>query len=604
MMEMVGSRVSQVKARLFGRYGTAGDRRLARCVAGRIMGAMAVSLLASGSAFGQFVIQPLKLVVPVPPSKRVPVELMVENTTPNMTHTVSLSLADITQDANGIWQAIGPDAKIENGPDGKPKWATIDWEGLHPMRLDISNLRSCQSWLRLMQSQVEVRPSHRVPIQLFLDVPSGTRGYYCAALLARADLQAADVGGYTSNVQLEFVVPIIVQIQGRPEPQRVELTDVGLEFRPADEDGPAASLVSLDIKNSGGTYSLLKGIARIWQKFGGHWRKLTDVEFSKEISIIPGVEFRLKTDVGIPLGAGEYRVQGYLYVDGRQGADITKELQFPGDPRVRNTAPQAALDLDPRELIIDTVPGQTHMSTVLIANASEEPVTITVAAGLPDHMVNAAAGEIRGDQFQCTDWLEISPTQFTLQGYQRFNLRVLSKMPASATGANYYASVRFSAQHADGSEAGKTDCRVCVRNKAAQDNVLVNAFPVKFAELSPSRYLVTARFLNYGGTHIQPSCRAVLTSVGTNELIRKLNLSSDILNQSGVLLPLEARDFTGILDVAGVPPGRYRLTVQLTHDKGDPVERQEGLEVVATPGGRAIRTVDINQIGGKVTIKM
>jgi hypothetical protein len=603
MMEKVGSQVSQIGSGLLGQ-GAARQCYRSRGVVARIIGIITVSLLAGNSAFGQFIIQPLKLVVPVPPGKRVPVELMVENTTQNMTHKVDLSLADISQDGKGVWQPIGPDVKVEATPDGK-KWVTIDADSLNPIRMDISNLRSCQSWLRLMQSQVEVRPGHRVPIQLFIDVPSGTRGYYCAALLARADLQAADIGGFTSSVQLEFVVPIIAQIQGRPEPQKVEVTDVGLEFRPESEEGPAASLVTLNVKNSGGTYSLLRGIARIWHKFGGHWRKLTDVDFAREISIIPGVEFQLSADTKIGLSAGEYRVQGFLYVDGREGDELTKELQFAGDPRVRSTAPQAALDLDPRELIIDTMPGQTRTNTLLIANASEEPITITVEAGLPDHMINAAAGDIRGDQFQCTDWLEIAPTQFTLQGYQRLNLRVLSKMPATATGANYYAAICFKAKHSDGTDAGKTDCRICVRNKAGQDMVLIQDFPTKFAELTPGRYLVTERYLNYGSTHIQPSCRAVLTSVGgNNDLIRRFNLTCDILNSSGVLLPLEARDFTGILDIGGVAPGRYRLTIQMTHDKGAPVERQEALEVVATPTGRTLRTVDINQIGGKVKIDL
>jgi hypothetical protein len=49
---------------------------------------------------------------------------------------------------------------------------------LSPNIIDVSKCRerSCQSWLRLMQKKVSIRPLNRVPVQLVIDVPSGTRG--------------------------------------------------------------------------------------------------------------------------------------------------------------------------------------------------------------------------------------------------------------------------------------------------------------------------------------------------------------------------------------------------------------------------------------------
>jgi len=574
-----------------------------RTATARIIGAMAIVLLAGSSAFGQFIIQPLKVVVPAPPGRRVPIELILENTTNNTTQNVALRLVDVAQDPDGIWQGIEPDAVVVDGPNGT-KLVNVGSE-TNPNFVDISNLRSCQSWLRLMQADdngnrnLEVLALHRVPIQMFIDVPSDRRGFWCAALLAQANLGQQVVDGFTSDVVLEFLVPVIVEVQGRPEPQGVELTDVGLEFRPQDENGPAATLVTLSVKNTGGTYSMIKGYARIWSKVGGHWRKLADREFPNDVSIIPGAEFRLKTDVGVAVGSGDYKVEGYLYVDGRQSAGESKELAFKGDPRVRGPGPGgAALDLQQREVVIETQPGQTRSETIFVVNGSDEPVNVDLKVALPDCMRDKVAGNVRGDQFECTQWVTVTPTRFTLESHARTNLRVVSAMPNDATGPNYYAMIELHATHADGQEGGKTDCRVVIRNRNAQGSTNIQGLPVRLAELSPGRYAVTAQFGNYGDTHLQPTCWAYLTTAGatgSGDVAKKVNLSNDVLSQSGLMLPLETRNFTGIMDVSGVPSGKYRLTAVLMPEKGSAVQRQIGLEITATANGKAVRTIEIGQ---------
>lgn len=559
----------------------------------RIIGAVVIMLLAGSEAFGQFVIQPMKVVIPVPPGRRAPIELWLENTTNNTTQDVDFRLVDVAQDPNGVWQAIEPDAVVVDGPNGS-KLVSVG-NDLSPNNVDISKLRSCQSWLRLPQATageaftMKVLPTHRVPIQLFIDVPSGARGYYCAALMAQALIGNQEIQGRTATVVLEFLVPIIVEVEGRPERQNIEVSDIGLKFRPQDDAGPAATLATLSVRNNGGTYSMIKGYVRVWGKLAGHWRKLVDKEFASDVSIIPGAEFTMKTDVGIPLGKGDYKVQGYLFVDGAQGSDITKELAFDGDPRVRGTRGTAALDMDKREVIIGTRPGQTRTETVLLVNASEEGVTVDLTLGLPDHMVDRVAGDVRGEQFDCSQWVEVSPAQFTLEPRGRINLRVVSKMPADASNANYYAMIGLRAKYTDGTDAGLTDCRICVQNANGTGNLLIQGLPVRLAEVSPGRYAVTAQFGNYGNVHLQPTCKAMLTSVATSEQIKKFNLGNDMLSASGLMLPLEMRSFSGVLDVSGVAPGLYRLTALLTTDKGETFQKQIGLEVTATADGKAVK---------------
>jgi hypothetical protein len=305
--------------------------------------------------------------------------------------------------------------------------------------------------------------------------------------------------------------------------------------------------------------------------------------------------------VGKALGQGEYKVQGYLFVDGAQGSDITKELTFKGDPRVRGIQVGGALDLDPREVMLALQPGQTRAATLLVVNASDEAVNVNVDVGLPDLMVNKVFDMLRGDQFDCASWVEVSPTRFTLEGHGRINLRVLAQMPDDASNANYYAMIRLHAQHADGLEAGRTDSRVCIQNKKVPGSIRVDGMTVKLSELAPSRYAVAAQFGNWGNAHVQPTCWAVLTSAN-GENIKKINLSNDILSQSGLLLPLETRMFRGVMDIAAVPPGNYRLTAALMYETGDTVYKQTGLEVTATPNGKVIRQFEFS--GPPIPIKL
>jgi len=603
MVERVGNQVTRVGVHLLGGQMAHGIR-VGRAGIARIIGALAIMLLTGSSAFGQFVVQPMKLIVSAHPGRRVPVQVVLENTTRNTVQSVDLRLADITQDANGVWQAIEPDAQV-----------TIDTNGAEivnvgtdssPNLVDISKSRqrSCQSWLRLMQNKVEIRPLNREPIQLVIDVPSGMKGYYCAALLAQALLGPQEIEGVMSNVVLEFVVPIIVEVQGRLERQNVQLADVGLEFRPQDERVEAATLVTLSVKNDGGTYSMLRGYARIWGKLGAHWRKIADREFSGDISIIPGAQFRMRTDVGCALGAGEYKVEGYLYVDGAQGAGFGKELTFSGDPRVRGPVKgTGALDLDKMEVIVKCQPGQTRSASLLVVNAYDEAVDVTVHVGLPDQMVDKATESFRGEDFDCTSWLKVEPLAFKLEGKQRTNLKILSEMPADANNPSYYARIRLHARHiADGQEAGRTDSRICIQNEKMPGNIRVEGFPLRLGELTPSRYSVVAQFINYGSTHVQPTCRAYLTAVPSNEVVKTFNLSNEVLSQGGLLLPLETRSFRGVMDISGVAPGDYRLTAMLTHDKAQRASRQIGLHITATAERKTVETTEI--AGPPVQIKL
>ncbi len=567
---------------------------------GRIIGALVVVLLAGGSAFGQFLVQPMKMRIEGQAGRGKWQPIVFENLSKIVTETIDLRIVDVTQDPNGIWDDIQPDET----------------------NVDRSGLRSCVSWLQLEKDVVEVGPVDRKAVRLRINVPAGSRGYYFAAILARSAPRPDLIEGVTAMTILEYVVPVIVEVRGRPMRHVVELTDVGLEFRTPTTTRLAATLVSMDIRNDGGTYSRLAGMVRVWGRWGGHWRKVTEREFI-DTGIIPGAKLHLLEDVGRALPSGTYKVEGFLYVDGQRSAQLQKELQFKGDPRVANINVDAPLDVDPVDLFVDGVPGAMRTGSIAVVNGSTETVHVTAEMMLPDHMVNAVSSRnVRGEMFGCSEWATVEPARFTLRGFGRQNLRIGVRMPSSPAGLpSYYGMIRLNSTYPDGQPAGVTKARVCVLDKNVQGTPQLDNLVFTVSELSPSRFMVTARFLNNGDVHVLPRCRAVLTTLD-GATRKRLVLSSEGVGQSGILLPLSVRNFSGVLDVADVAPDTYRLTAILEYDRVTGMERDErganvmkferggnfqdqiGLEIVEQSAGKVVQVIDASRLGGKTVIPL
>lgn len=546
---------------------------------GRIIGTAAILLFAGSSAFGQFLVQPMRIQVPVEPANRFAYEIVLENLSTVATETISLSLMDLTQDPNGIWREIPPGDPNENA----------------------TALRSCVSWLTLEKDVVEVSPFGRVPLRLFIKTPSGRRGYYFAAVFAQSAPRTDVVEGMTTMTILQYVIPVILEVSGRPMRHEVELKDVSLEFQSQTATRSAATMVAMDIENMGGTYSRLQGFARVFGEWGGHWRKIAQIQLP-ETGIIPGVKLHLRQDVGRPLPSGKYKVEGYLYVDAQRSGRVANELQFKGDPRVMTVRAEVALDLSPREVFIETIPGATRGDSLTVANASEEGVTVTAELILPEHMeqiVNARG--VPGEAYGCADWVTVEPRQFTLRGFGRQNIKIIARMPDSAAQLpNHYAMIKLHATYADGEEGGTTKARVCVQNRKATGTTQIDSMMLTLSELSAGRYLTTARFLNNGDTHVQPRCRAILTTVPEDTARKRFLMSSEDYDQTGILLPLDTRNFSGVLDVTDVAPGTYRLTAILEHGQGGTVQDQRGIEVVEEGGQKVVKLLGPNRVSKTV----
>jgi hypothetical protein len=522
--------------------------------------AVGASLLAlSGPAFGQFTVQPMRLELTVTPGKLIRSALRVQSFDPNEVHSITMSVTDLGQSKDGSPAILEPNDVTD---------PNSEFYGF-----DMSKLSSCKDWIRLNPSNFDLAPNGVTPVEVAIMVQRGVRGFYAAGILATTGPMRG-VGDI--SVALRFFIPVILEIQDRPMRPRVEATDIGLEFMKATGQYPARSVVTMDIENDGGTYSRLKPAVRIWAFTDGHWRVITTTEF-EEKNIIPGAKLELKADIRKRLPSGTYKAAGILFVDGRRTKKIEKEIDFAGDTSVTGVKSDAPLDLDPIDLTMDGLPGATRTATIKVYNASNETVNIRTAKGLQSVLHDNAMGDVRGIDLDCTNWIEVTPEQFTLRGEGGVQtLRVVTTMPETATDyPSYYSLLALWATYPDGQDAGVTTTNICVRNKQIDAAPAAVALKLTAQDLGESKYLVVARFGNYGLVQFVP-IRVKTGLVMPNGIFRT---STYMSGNPNLMLPFETRQFSGVVDLSYVSADLYRLAAAIEYAPGVWAEKQMAVRV-------------------------
>jgi hypothetical protein len=532
-----------------------------------------LGLLASGGpAFGQFIVQPMRLDIATPPARTVKTGIDLDNLDPNSTTTIDLTLVDLSQYEDGSWQIIEP------GSD-----------------FDASKLSSCREWITLSAESVALAPLRRASVEVSLKVPPAIRGFYAAAILA-STRPRPDATGVV--IRVRFLIPIIVEIQGYVMPHQLDLSDVGMEFKPESAAGPATTLVSLSVANTGGTYCRLDPVLIMWTFRGGHWMKITEQEF-KQTGIIPGAELNLKSDIERSLPPGKYKLQGTLYADGRRTKVITKEIEFAGDPTVTRVATDAALDVEPAAVSVDSRPGATRTDVIRVFNASDDTVNVATSLTLPPSLKGVAlgGGEVKGDDLDCSDSVKVVPERFRLRSGGSQNLRIIARLPNPGQGHRcYYTQLQLRARYADGQNAGLTTAYICVTNQEAEGRPRAQVERLNIAREKESTYRIAARFSNVGDTHFKPNCGAVIVRP-PDVRMTSIRLSG----KSSLMLPLEYRDFSGIYDFTDFPEGIYRVVVGLEYAPGEvatkdlpiQVSRENGQKIVEIPTPEVLEKIGV-----------
>ncbi len=319
----------------------------------------------------------------------------------------------------------------------------------------------------------------------------------------------------------------------------------------------------------------MRGELTIERQNGSKWRVVTRMPV-KERGIIPGVTLSPSGDLKRRLPSGTYRLWANLFVDGRRVAPMEKTVQFAGDPSA-TVAYDATLLLQPGTIDMKVVPGATRTTVLNIENTSTDPVKIEMSSRTPRGLLGVQMGNLVGTALSAQPWMKIQPSSFTLRGNGRRNVRVVATVPkAGVDYPNYYADLVLDGTYLDGQSAGETYSTVHLDNaaiKSVPDGAIER---MSIAEGDDSRFIAQLHFANIGNVAFEPSARvSVLSPQGA--LIASATLAGD----TGTLLPLGKRTFSGELNLAGIEPGYYTLRSVVGIAPGDDVSMQKLLLVEA-----------------------
>lgn len=447
--------------------------------------------------------------------------------------------------------------------------------------------RSLLPWMSAPES-VALSPDAASAFDVTLTIPRNAFGTYSAALLVRVPPPQGEEG---LRVAFVFRVPIVLTVRGRPG--RTALRFEGLTMVYDDGIDPLGEAnvepttrVGLRVLNAGTTSVSLEGMLRVERQVGEDWRLVTRADLAARPAL-PGTDFDVAADLGRRLPSGRYQLTAAMTIDGRAARRLVEVIDFEGDPSIDEVTYDTTLQLDPVEIEIPIVPGATRTTVLSVANPSDRPIAVRMAAVTPGGLEGVAIGGLVGTELSAQPWTTVAPDTFTLPPLGRRNVRVLSRIPREGLAhREYFAELVLGGQYPDGAAAGETRAMMTFiqDSVAAVPTARIVRTAVSDGEANGSVVLL-AGYANVGNVTLKPEARFGILGADGQTL-----LSGTLEGQSGALLPFATRDFSTEADLSGLEPGTYVLAVSMIAGQNEVTARLP-FEITETQGTRTVRAL-------------
>jgi hypothetical protein len=501
-------------------------------------------LFLTSAALGQgFMVKPMRMEAEVGVAQALEIPLEIRNTGLEGAVNLDVRLVELSQTPDGSWRMIEPAAAGTESP------------------------RSSLPWTTLSVDRVEIAPLEPATVTVQVRPPSAAQGGYFAAILVETPA-AGNVAGVAFRTR--FLIPLTVQIRGRPGRQKVALDNVAMTYEAGAPTGPTTT-ANLSVTNRGNTLSRIRGQLQIYKESDGKWRPVARLEFTERV-ILPGLTLTLAKDLERRLPSGKYRLRGELFIDGRRVAPIVKDVAFVGDPDTISVAYDTVLILTPALVDIDVAPGATRTTVVQIENPGTEPVMVHIRAATPRGLAGMDMARPNGTALSAEPWTEVRPAEFTIRPGGRRNVRVISRVPLQGLDQpHYYADLILAGQYEDGQSAGDTRSTIHLANQqvASTADGIIEQVSIAQGD-DPRKYVLQMRFANLGNTHLEPSVRSVLLTPQGLFVVE-----AALTGEEGPLLPFGKRSYSGELDFTEVKPGYYSLRFMATIATDIEITKQE-----------------------------
>jgi len=548
-------------------------------VFGRFILVSAIGLIFSFDAGAQFIVQPMQLVVQGRRSSVVTKAFKLENRDTTQAHFVTIELVDLFQAKNGgHWQVFEPNMLMEKDSGYNSE--------THP---------SCKDWISVRRNEVEVPSSDSTSESLSVRIPGNARGFSCAGLKVTLKPRPGLVGVV---FKYDFVVPILVSVDGHALTSNVKVVSAGLKYEGGGSGQQERVSLLASMANNGTAYSKFTATASIWQVLEtGRSRSVKKDLKLFEKPMVPGSEFNTATDLGSDLPTGKYKISIRLNVDGRRVKGLTQEVDFVNPTQSGLAHVDAAMRLNPARVDLDMNPGRVGNQKIVIRNYSDEDIVVKAVPVVPDAFANRVT-TVRGNDISCADWIEIRPNELPIRAGGQRTVTVVVRMPKedqlpvlTIDPTNYYSMVKFYGFYRDRSSAGISSALVNVKKRGAEPVPTVQQKELKIQSLGQSRFLIVGVFANYGTVDVTPTCvgRILAESSGSSGSTinyGKIRLTNE--DADAVLMPFTSRAFSTEYDFSNIPAGRYTVVLRLDYAKGLWSEIQKQYEVYDSNGEKLI----------------
>lgn len=274
-----------------------------------------VALLSSApaavSAQG-FSVNPMRVEASVPPDRTAAIQFEVTNDLPAVRQEIELELVHLSQFPDGRWR-YRPMASGEGSGSRHPD----------------------SSWISLQVDRVQIEPGESELVEVLVRPPVRARGSIVGGLLVRGVQSSTRIGDV--GVHFQYLIPVIVNVEGRYGRQSISLTDLSLQRieisnQNSGVGGGLTTLLHLHVSNTGETYPRISGRVQVYRLQGEIWRRVTTVDLN-ERGIIPGSNLELRLELERDLPPGSYRLIGTIWASGRRLPRITREVSVDGDAK-------------------------------------------------------------------------------------------------------------------------------------------------------------------------------------------------------------------------------------------------------------------------------
>ncbi len=520
--------------------------------------------LLAPAAFGQgMMVKPMRLDLTLQPGRNYNVNLEFTNTTSDRTINASLTKHDMVQGANASWKVVTPE-EMESG------------QYTH---------NSCLDWLSVENESLTISPLQGIQETLSIKIPRTAKGVFTGALIAQTQRDPNETG---LGLELRFIIPITISTEGAPARKKIDLTDVDLHFQPSQSGSQESKdLVIVAFQNSGQANADVSGTVSISKKSGSRWRKITDIEIAQK-KIFAGMSVPFELETPRRLASGMYRVDARMEVDGRPVKPLRKEIDYSGDPSISNVASDVNLEIAPTQLDIDCTKNKRGRDSFMLTNHSEEVLAIECAVIQPESLEGVAIGPILGDHFTAHEWVTLSPNVVTLRPGAQQKLMVNIAYPEQDHQKPYhFAKLLINAKFADGQQAGKLSSMIVIKNEAHSEVPRISSIDVSLAKEAVHQYSIKARYGNVGTNLINPkSVCKLMSSSGVSTAAM-----CEMVIDKKTVLPLTIFSFNGVLNIGGVSPGAYVLSLGTSFESGNEVQKIP-VEIVEENGEKILKRLE------------